>query len=248
MPDHSFRIAILRFAAAATVLVIIASQPVAASEPLPRTARLIAEKKPVRVVVYGDSISEVKPGWNGGATSREANWASVLVKRLQERFADSAFSLERFAIGGQNSYEGLGRLDGLKSLAPDLVLVAFGANDCCHHFLEPEETRLALATLCAEIRQRHGADVLLVGTGGDNPHQPFFRHLDATLEAQRRAAADAGVPFVDVRAGILAATEAGKRWAEFHIADDNCHPTDRGHQVWADASLAVLRLTLDTAE
>ena len=30
-----------------------------------RTRELIAAKRPVRVVFYGDSISEVKPGWNG---------------------------------------------------------------------------------------------------------------------------------------------------------------------------------------
>ena len=34
---------------------------------LPRTRQLIAEEKPVRVVLCVDSISEVKKGWNGGA-------------------------------------------------------------------------------------------------------------------------------------------------------------------------------------
>ena len=55
---------------------------------LPRTRQLIAEKKPVRVVVYGDSISEVKTGWNGGAKTPEANWGAVLVKKLQAAYPD----------------------------------------------------------------------------------------------------------------------------------------------------------------
>jgi len=211
---------------------------------LPRTQKLIAEKKPVRLVLYGDSISEVKPGWNGGAKTPETNWGAVLVKRLGEAYPGSTFTAHHFAIGGQNSYEGLGRLDNLAEFKPDLVLVAFGANDCCHHFLIPEETKLALATLAIEIRKRFGADVAIVGTGGDNPLKPFFRHLDETLAAQRQAAVDAAVPYVDVRSAVLATTENGQRWAEFHCGEGNCHPNDKGHAVWAEAALVIIRQAL----
>lgn len=211
-----------------------------------RTLQLLAENKPIHVIAYGDSISEVKPGWNGGAKSAERNWAAVLVKRLGEKYPGSAFTLHHLAVGGQNTYEGLGRLDGLPPHTPDLVLVAFGANDCCHHFLEPAETKLALASLCTEIRRRYAADVVVIGTGGDNPKQPFFRHLDATLEAQRQAAREAQAPFVDVRAAILAATDEGVRWADFHLSETNCHPNDAGHVVWAEATLEMLRQGLGT--
>ena len=206
-----------------------------------RTRRLIAEKKPVRVVIYGDSISEVKKGWNGGAKTPEANWGAVLVKKLREAYPDSDFSIHHFAIGGQNTYEGLGRLDYLAPFKPDLVLVAFGANDCCHHYLLPEETKLALTTLLTEIRKRFGADVVAVGTGGDNPLKPFFKHLDETVQAQQGAAAEAKAPFVDMRAAILKATENGQRWAEYHFNEDNCHPTNKGHEVWAGVAITVIQ-------
>jgi len=207
---------------------------------LPRTQQLIAAKKPVRVVLYGDSISEVKPGWNGGAKTPEANWGAVLVKRLGEAYTGSEFTVHHFSIGGQNSYEGLGRIDWLEPFKPDLVLVAFGANDCSHHFLIPEETQLALTTLATEIRKRYDADVVLVSTGGDKPPKPFFRHLDETVAAQRAAAAEAGVPFVDMRTAVLKATENGRRWAEFHFNEENCHPTNKGHEVWAEAAARVV--------
>jgi lysophospholipase L1-like esterase len=224
------------------VLTLFAGE--AESTMLPRTQQLIANKQPVRVVIYGDSISEVKKGWNGGAKTPEANWGAVLVKRLGEAHPGSVFSVHHFAIGGQNSYEGLGRIDGLETFKPDLVLVAFGTNDCCHHFLIPEETKLAQTTLCSEIRKRFAADVVLVGSGGDNPLKPFFRHLDETLVAQAQAAAEAKVPFIDMRAAVLAATEGGKRWAEFHFNADNCHPTDKGHAVWAEAAFARIQQCL----
>lgn len=230
--------------AAVLLLPGLAGEPDAIAAGLDRTRRLIAEKKPVRVVAYGDSISEVKPRWNGGAKTPEANWAAVLVKRLGEQHPGSDFSLRHFAIGGQNTYEGLGRLDGLAPHAPDLVLVAFGANDCCHHFLEPGETGQALAALVADVRTRFSADVVVMGTGGDNPRKPFFRHLDETLAAQRVAAREAHVPFVDVREAVLEATAGGERWADFHLAADNCHPNDAGHAIWAAAALRVIDAAL----
>lgn len=211
---------------------------------LARTRQLISEKKPVRVVLYGDSISEVKKGWNGGAKSPEENWGALLVKRLNETYPGSTFTVQHFAIGGQNSYEGLGRLDGLEAFNPDLVLVAFGANDCCHHYLLPEETKLALTTLVTEIGNRFGADTVLVGTGGDNPLKPFFRHLEETREVQRQAAEETGVPFVDMRTAMRAATEEGKRWGEFHLNAENCHPNKAGHIVWAETAFTVIQNAL----
>lgn len=206
--------------------------------PLPRTRARIAAGGEVTVVLYGDSISEVgrSPRWHGGASSSEANWGGQLVRLLAGAHPGARFKAVHFAIGGQNTYEGLGRLDGLEPLAPDLVLVAFGANDCCHHFLEPAETELALESLATEIGKRFGADVIVIGTGGDNPREPFFRHLPETLAAQQRAAQATGVPFVDVRQPMLAATESGAKWADFHCGPANCHPNDAGHRVWAEAA------------
>lgn len=227
-----------------------ATQPTPATAPskptmLARTQNLIENKRPVRVLFYGDSISEVKAGWSGGATAPEKNWGSQLAQRLAAAYPGSTFTAHHFAIGGQNSYEGLGRIDGLDALKPDLVLVAFGANDCSFHYLLPEETRLALSTLATEIRKRFCADVVLVGTGGDNPLKPFFKHLDETLAAQRQAAEEAAVPFVDMRKAVLHATQNGSHWGEVHRGETNCHPNDQGHAVWAEAALKVIRGNID---
>ena len=212
---------------------------------LPLTQKRIAEKQPVHIVIYGDSISEVKSGWSGGATGPVQNWGAQLVNRLSQKYPGTEFTVSPFGIGGQNSYEGLGRLEGLAALKPNLVLVAFGANDCCYHYLVPEETKLALSTLVTAIQQRFGADVLLVGTGGDNPLQPFFRHLTETLTAQREAATAAKAVFVDVRHAMLVATDNGKRWAEYHLGVGNCHPNNAGHQIWAEAAYEAICAALN---
>ena len=232
-------------AVAAPALLVVAAGGALAAETagppasLPRTQRLVAAGQPVRIILYGDSISEVKKGWSGGARSPKANWGPRLVARLAAAHPACRFTLQHFAVGGENTRDGLARLGGLAALEPDLVLVAFGANDCCHRFLAPAETAAALTELVTGIC-RLGADVVVVGTGGDNPRQPFFRHLDETLAAQRAVAAREGVPFVDIRAAVLAATGDGRRWAEFHIDAGNCHPTDAGHDAWAAAASAAI--------
>lgn len=200
--------------------------------------------KPVtRIVAYGDSISQVGrgPTWFGGASCREMNYAQQLGRLLAEAYPRVRFEVEHFGIGGQNAYEGLGRLDGLAAFRPDWVLVAFGANDCGYHFLPPEATQLALETLIDAIRSRYGAEVLVLCTGGDNPAAPRFVHLDETVAATRKAAERKGAPFVDIRAAVLAATHNGACWTDFHNGLQDCHPNDRGHAVWARAVFDVIR-------
>lgn len=220
--------------------------PPAGMARLTRTADLLAGRNTVTIVAYGDSISELDrtPDWYGGASARERNWAQVLKARLADAFPDSKIECKPFAVGGQNTYEGLGRIDYLPAPAPDLVLIAFGANDCAYHYLLPVETSLALSTLIAALRARHEADVVVIGTAGDSPFHPQFRHLAETVEAQRAAAAELSAPFVDMRAAMLAATEGGKRWAEFHASEQDCHPNDAGHTVWAAAAYETIYASL----
>jgi lysophospholipase L1-like esterase len=240
----------ISFTAIVVMLLAAASTSLASgsgSQPaLSRSQQKLHDKKPLRIVAFGDSISEVgrSSKWHGGASKPENNWAQQLGVLLRGAYPKSKFNVINAGIGGQNSYEGLGRIDALEKMKPDLVLIEFGTNDCVFHFLEPEQTRLALSTLAKDIHLRFGADVVLMGTAGDNPLEPFFQHRDETVEATRKAAADAGVLFVDMRAPILAATENGKQWADFHLNSNNCHPNDKGHEVWAQTVFSALRAAI----
>lgn len=144
----------------------------------PHTSECLRSGQSLRVVSYGDSISEVgrTPNWHGGATCAAGNWARLFCDQLAAVYPRSTIEFIPFGIGGQNSYEGLGRLDTLAPLKPDLVIVAFGANDCGWHHLTAEQTHLALKNLVDGVRIRYGADVALAGTGGDNPLKPDMAH------------------------------------------------------------------------
>ncbi len=217
------------------------SQPApAVAAPLKRTAAKLTAGQELRIVLWGDSISEVgrSPRWHGGASKPENNWGSVLAAKLREKYPGVTITLIHAGIGGQNSYEGLGRLDALWPLNPDLVFVEFGTNDTCHHRLLPDETKQALTELCKRISEK--ADVILVGTAGNHPDDKTFHHVDETATASRQAASDAKVLFIDMQAVMLSVTENYQKWKAFHLNATNCHPNDAGHVVWAEAAMKAL--------
>ena len=209
---------------------------------LDRTRKLIQQNKTVRLVAYGDSISEAgrTPGWFGGASRLANNWAQRLGALLRAAHPRAGFDVINFGIGGQNTYEGLGRLDWLAPLNPDLVIIEFGANDTGWHLLQPDETYTATKFLVDSIVVRHNADVVMLGEGGDNPQSSVHQHLAETIAAQRRVAEECGLPFVDLRSAIVAATDNGRRWTDFHSGPQDCHPNDRGHAVWAEAAFKLI--------
>lgn len=213
---------------------------------LQRVRQRMATGEPVTIVVYGDSISEVgrTPGYFGGASCAEAHWGNRLGDLLRQAYPGQAFLIKHFGVGGQNSYEGLGRLDWLTPYAPDLVLLAFGTNDCGWHPLCPTDTREAYWYLIGGVQERFGADVVVVGPGCDNPQDPVMRHVEETVAIIQSMAEEKGVPFVNIRQTMLAETHNGERWEQYHHSRQDCHPTDPGHQVWAQTVFSVLQREL----
>jgi len=231
----------------ALILLACAAATAQENAPLSHVRARLAAGKPVRVLCYGDSISEVgrHERWHGGASKPTNNYGHLLVNKLAEASPEATFEVDFFAIGGQNTYEGLGRVLQLREYEVDLVLLAFGTNDCNHHYLLPEQTRQAMAELIAQTRRLGEHDVVVLGTGGDNPEAPFFKIRPGPIVAATAAAAKAkGARFVDIRGAILAATEDGERWADFHLNRENVHPNDAGHEVWAETIFAALQAEL----
>ena len=213
---------------------------------LTRMHRRMAEGDTITVVAYGDSISEVgrTPGFFGGASSAAFNWAQQLQGLLRSAYPANTMVVKNFGIGGQNSYEGLGRLDALAALEPDVVIIAFGANDAKFHLLDPAATYLAQKTLVENARYMYQVDVLVVISPLDNPRASLMQHVDDTRAAIRAAATETNAPVIDIHRAMLDATEQGVRWAEYHNGAADCHPNDRGHAVWAETAFAALQREL----
>ena len=215
--------------------------------PLQRTARNLRAGDELRLVLWGDSISEVgrSPRWHGGASSPQKHWGALLVQKLHAEFPQARITLIPAGIGGQNSYEGLGRLDALEALKPDLVIVAFGTNDCSHHPLQPEQSHRAQAEMIDRIKKY--ADVVNVSTAGNHPDDPKFSRVAQTVAASSQASSEQRVPFVDMFDAMTTLTSAGQRWGDYHLAAMNCHPNDRGHEIWAQSIARVILANVNSS-
>jgi len=215
-------------------------------KPLARCKAKLAAGAPLTVVCFGDSITEIgcaarwNPDWAGGASRPESNWGAVVVADLRKAYPRSAITLVNLGIGGENSAEGVNRLNTLAAAKPDLVLVEFGSNDCDYHEQPPEKTAAALNTILDRIRDGFMADAVVVGFGGDYPLKSTMKHREETEAVLVAVAKRQNVPYADVHSAILAATANGTKWSDFHKSNTDCHPNDAGHAVWAAAVTKAL--------
>ena len=200
---------------------------------------------PVNIVTYGDSISCVgRPkDYFGGASWERMNWAYQLQRLLATEFPGT-FVMKPFGVGGQNAYEGLGRFPWLAELDPHLVLIALGGNDCGWHEIPPYCSAHAIKPLALGIRHDFGAAVDILGPAGDCPTAKQTVHPDETIDALRKVAVEIGAPFVEIRAAMLAATDNGRLYTDFHHSLTDNHPNDRGHGLWAAAVFDVLKANI----
>jgi hypothetical protein len=104
--------------------------PVPAEKNLPRTFEKLRTGAPLKLVVYGDSISQ------GGSASGHAvrapwlpRWADLVADQLR-RSSGCDIDYINTSLGGTRSDWGRESVDGLVSFEkPDLVILGFGMND-----------------------------------------------------------------------------------------------------------------------
>jgi lysophospholipase L1-like esterase len=127
--------------------------------------------------------------------------------------------------------------------APDVVVVVIGSNDVTH-LTPPWQLRREVAEMAEAVEARLGAPVVLGGIplfgAADLLAQPLRSVVDAYAgvlrPAQRRAAEDAGVAYVEI------ARDASPRFdgVPDAMASDGFHPSPIGYGFWADAIAPVV--------
>ncbi len=118
---------------------------------LPRTHALLEAKKPLRVLVYGDSISTGanSSGCIGSAPFAE-DWCHMVTGALADRYG-APVELVNTAVGGTGSGWGLeNAAERGADQHPDLAIIAFGMNDGGK---EPEEEAKIISQIRAVIAQ-----------------------------------------------------------------------------------------------
>lgn len=107
-----------------------------------------------RVLVYGDSLSAAY------GMPRNAGWATLLERRLAEH--RPPWTVANASVSGETTAGGLARLPALLDrLAPDLVILALGANDGLRGL--PAAAMADNLRAMVRLAKGRGARVLLVG-------------------------------------------------------------------------------------
>jgi acyl-CoA thioesterase I len=124
--------------------------------PLPRTARLLAGGKPIKIVALGSSST-----YGAGASTSAASYPSRLAEELTRRFPGHEITVLNRGVNGDEAADMLARLDtAVIAENPDLVLWQIGTNSVLR-----DKAVLPHASLLHEGLARlkaTGADVVLI--------------------------------------------------------------------------------------
>lgn len=127
---------------------------------------------PVLIVALGDSITQGAMAYQ--TMNPERVYHRFLQQRLQEAYPLTTFSTINAGVSGSTAPQALQRLErDVISHHPDLVLIAFGANDCLGGQAAQAEFSAALTTMIGQVRARTEADIVLL-----TPPMMANRHTD----------------------------------------------------------------------
>jgi len=209
---------------------------------LARTRAKIREKKRLTVTFFGDSISDLDriPGWYGGASCRETHYAQVFRSLVKERFDNTHLMVHYAGICGQNTYEGSRRLFLLQSMKPDLVVVAFGANDLGGRDLSPAQHVNALELIFNGLRSQLGCELAAMAASSGGPNFEKAAEVGPFVQAQAESCRKHGVPFVNTRQELMTRLASGESWDIYYPSHFDGHPTDAGHRLFGEMLFQVV--------
>ncbi len=158
------------------------------------------------ILVFGDSLSA------GYGISRESAWPSLLASRLREKKID--YSVVNASISGETTSGGRTRLDdALNKHAPEIVIIALGANDGLRGL--PIATLRANLDAMAATAQKRKARVLIVGQRLPPNYGPYADQFHRVFADVAKSAKTAFVDFL--LDGVALTPEL--------FQPDNLHPT-----------------------
>lgn len=209
-----------------------------ARKSLPGTAARLAAGRPLTIAVFGDSISTGcnASGW-AGAPPWQPAWQDLLALEL-ERAYGSRILLRNFAVGGTDTAWGVASVGPTAAERADLVVLAFGMNDCAGR--PPEEFAANMRAMVEAVRAaRADTEVVLVaGMMGHSDWTALRTELLPQYRDAMKRMCGPGVALADLT-GVWQEMLTRKQHRDLTGNGVN-HPNDFGHRVYAQALLALL--------
>ena len=205
---------------------------------LPRTIQKLRDRKPVSIVVIGDSISAGcnASGWAGKAPF-QPSFPGLLQRHLAANYR-SQVRVTNPSVSGKDTRWVLSAIERVVEPRPDLVIVAFGMNDAAGRSAKEYQTNTK--AVMAKIRQRlPDVEFILVASmlGNRNwtrlKHELFPQYRDALA-----ALCKPGIALADMTSLW---TEFLKRKQNWDLTGNGVnHPNDFGHRVYAQVLSTLL--------
>jgi acyl-CoA thioesterase-1 len=208
--------------------------PTDVSKLLPKTTEKLKSGKSLKVIAFGDSIAA-----GGEATTEALQFQSRFVEHLKKKHPTANITLENGSTGGDRTYEGIARLEEkVLTRNPDLVLVAFGMNDHNIGGTPLPAFKENLKQIISRIREKTGAEVILLSTFPPHPDWHFGSHqMEKYAEATVESAKENGVAYADV---FSVWEKVLKRKDASSLLGNNInHPNDFGHWLYLKALEAL---------
>jgi lysophospholipase L1-like esterase len=210
---------------------------------LPRTIQKLRNRKPVSIVLIGDSISA---GCNASGWAGEAPFQPSFPGLLQQHLAAHYQTKVRVANpsdSGKDTRWVLSAIDNVVEPRPDLVIVAFGMNDAARR--SAKEYQSNTKAVMAKIRERlPDAEFILVASMLGNRNWTTLKH--ELFPQYRDALAELGEPGIALADMTSLWTEFLKRKQDWDLTGNGVnHPNDFGHRVYAQVLSTLLVSPVD---
>ncbi|MCU1321105.1 MAG: GDSL-like Lipase/Acylhydrolase [Acidobacteriaceae bacterium] len=213
--------------------------PKSARGELSRTFQLLQSRRPLTVVVLGDSIS-----FGSGSSSdfRQAPcqppYAELVADGLEQRYGSSV-ALRNLSVGGKSAAWGVEMAARVVEEKPDLVVIAFGMNDASGR-RSAESYSNDIQKIMQTVRSSApSTEFILVATMSGNAE--WSRANPALYLEYRDALQRLLIPGIAM-ADMTSFSEDVLRTKTFAdiTANGVNHPNDFGHRLYAQVILALL--------
>jgi len=212
--------------------------PISTLDQMPRLKKMLAAKKPVKVVLFGDSISA------GGDCSAlhfvppyQPNFGELVTRKLEKHYGSEIIFINPSRGGATSEYAAKQAEAQVAWFKPDLAIVAYGMNDRADKRIG--SYRANMESILDTIRAKSPETEFLVVTPMLNsPKQPGGNEPVKTIRDEALKISRPGTAFADITTSEL---DMLKRKDYLDLSGNGAnHPNDFLHRIYAQRILEVL--------
>ncbi|MBN1294783.1 MAG: SGNH/GDSL hydrolase family protein [Candidatus Latescibacteria bacterium] len=190
-----------------------------------------------RIVFFGDSIT-----FGYGVDTQKESFYSRIDNIMKAGVYDNAVAINA-GVNGDNTYSALERINDVVACKPDILIVAFGLNDCQTDSVDPEQFRKNLIKMISFF-PRDIRIVLATSNSFMDTGQDTWRNLNGSLDLYmaeiRNLARERSYPLIDVHDIWKNQLRQDSRNLESMYVDPT-HPSAKGHELIYETYMSVLR-------